>query len=79
MIIKVTQQHIDKGVAYECSKCPIALALTDMGFKDVMVRFNRINAVGLKLTTTDAMRAFMSKFDVGDLFDSPVQPCEFIV
>lgn len=29
MTISVTQQHIDRGEALSCSRCPIALAISD--------------------------------------------------
>jgi hypothetical protein len=41
MIINVTQEHIDKGEAGRCSKCPIALAIQEQT-KYVGARVDRI-------------------------------------
>lgn len=37
MTIRVTKQHIAKGLAHKCTSCPIALAMTDAGLSDVSV------------------------------------------
>ena len=37
MKVIVTQEHIDKGTPESACNCPIALALKDMGAKDVCV------------------------------------------
>jgi len=35
--VKVTQDHIDRGRKGECRLCPIALALSEKGYQDVVV------------------------------------------
>lgn len=38
-IIKVTQDHIDRGRRYDKKECPVALAMMDQGFEDVSVGY----------------------------------------
>ena len=40
----VTQDHIDKGQAGKCDRCPIALALLDWGCDEVDVSSDKIGA-----------------------------------
>ena len=37
MIVEVTQEHINQGIARSCDSCPIALAIQDKGFKNVWI------------------------------------------
>ena len=40
----VTQNHIDKGQAGKCDRCPIALALLDWGCDEVFITSDKIEA-----------------------------------
>ena len=78
MIIKVTQEHIDKGKAN--SRCPIALAIISAGFIGVLVDEVYIYIDGClregkysRFVTPIAVRMFIHKFD---LLES-VEPFEF--
>jgi hypothetical protein len=37
VIVKVTKEHIRKGTAKDCYKCPVALALNALGFRKAAV------------------------------------------
>ena len=37
MIVEVTQENINQGIAHSCDSCPIALAIQDKGFENVQV------------------------------------------
>lgn len=74
MIIRVTQEHIDKGKAGLCSLCPIALALKDAGFKDSWAGSGTLkNNKNTICITPQSCYDFMVHFDAGDL----VSPFEF--
>ena len=80
MIIKVTQEHIDKGKANSACECPIALAMISAGFIGVLVDGVHIY-VGLwlmggkvsKSHTPTSARMFIHKFDLRE----SVEPFEF--
>ena len=40
----VTQNHIDKGQAGKCDRCPIALALLDWGCDEVHINSDEVEA-----------------------------------
>lgn len=79
MIIKVTQQHIDNGVKFDCSKCPIALAMTEK-FPNCAVGLYVYwvdatdPAVDCKLLPVNTIK-FIEMFDSG----KKVEPFEFEV
>lgn len=71
--VTVTQAHIDKGVARECTRCPIALAMIDAGIAEPWVDEVTVcvGAFGVDLPAEAV--AFVETFDNGD----PVQPFAF--
>lgn len=80
MIIKVTQEHIDKGIPEDTMACPIALALYDAGFKgydvDIITATDKACAKRLdskEIILPNICRDFILDFDHGGL----VQPFEF--
>ena len=77
MIIKVTQEHIDNGVKFNCSKCPIALAMTEKFPNCAVGLFGYwVDATDLtmdyKLLPVNANK-FIEMFDSG----KKVEPFEF--
>lgn len=40
--VKITQDHIDKGHRSEARMCPVAYALKDLGFRNVVVGCKRV-------------------------------------
>lgn len=79
--IKVTQTHIELGIAVNCRECPIALAVRD-AIPNIYTRVsdgigiysldNRLLGI---YTLTDEAKDFISEFDEGALV---VEPFEFI-
>lgn len=80
MIVKVTQEHIDKGQRRNCTGCPITLALKDT-FK---VDFAQATRYSLKVgqfpenlifsvPTPHAVMNFIDHYDLEDV----VEPFEF--
>lgn len=64
--VVVTQKHIDKGVASEPLKCPIALALHDMGYKGAgvgLVSATLIHGSGAWYDLDKKGRQFVLDFD----------------
>jgi hypothetical protein len=76
MTIHVTQEHIDKGLK-SCGGCPIALALRDAGFNDVVVFQRRFIYDARRGSPSHTLppeaREFIEKFDKG----RTVQPFSF--
>lgn len=76
VIVKVTQQHIDKGKRHRADLCPIALACKAMGLKEARVLTRYIwNADSGDTITALSLRAqrFVANFDRG----RPVRPAVF--
>ncbi len=86
MLIKVTQEHIDKGVRFSGSRCPIALAINDSKLHNCIVDQIRITFIQSTFWATIGLRAyqyevptpkevldFISRFD-GNV---KVEPFEF--
>jgi hypothetical protein len=78
MLVKVTENHIKKGVRKKADRCPIALALKDKGFWDVSVNGLLVSAVTpsgkiVKKVTSLPMDNFIHNFDSGN----PVKPISF--
>lgn len=76
--IPIKQFHIDTGIPGNCKKCPIALALSDIGFSDVVVGPEDIIAShpenGIAVYDLDWRGVyFIDKFDSGHVED--VSPC----
>ena len=81
LIIKVTQEHIEKGKQKIANECPIAYALTELGFTDVVVGYqdawgwDNINKTDFDLSLSPEMTSFIISFDEGE----PVKPTTFVV
>lgn len=75
MKIKVKQCHIDKGEVGVFSKCPVALAISEVTGDRTLVTPYAIcsGSVKNRVRTPHEVRIFMKKFDSGD----PVEPFEF--
>ncbi len=77
LVIKVTQAHIDNGDPREAFSCPVALALTDMGYYDVSVGYQTAsgnNSRGHQMFHFDVspeMGAFILDFDGGGDLPAP--------
>ena len=66
MIIRVTQEHIDKGIRGSCTKCPIALALIDAGLDNPSVGVYYMRGGGRHLFgCPQIIKNFMTLFDNG--------------
>jgi hypothetical protein len=80
MIVKVTQEHIDKGKRIDCYHCPVALALLDV-FKVKTVNVGAFDLrIGLfpdnlifTVPTPSLVERFIYRFDEG----RSVEPFEF--
>lgn len=72
MRIDVTQEHIDKGLTGSCSRCPVALALWDVGIPAV-VHYDTAETYRDEIILPVSARAFIAAFDDGE----PVKPFHF--
>ena len=70
MNIKVTQEHIDKGIRGKCRLCPIALAIKDEIGKIVMVNVFDVDIDGQVIRLPTTAFDFVQRFDA-DLKVSP--------
>lgn len=78
MIIRVTQEHIDRGIQRDCSECPVALALLDAGFRDPKANASTLrNGKKFICRTPDKVYDFMSHFDSVYYGDDNPTPFEF--
>lgn len=74
MKIKVTKEHIDKGVKGSWDCCPIALAIKEqLNIESIEVNDELISTQERDYRTPLSCVNFMEKFDEGD----PVTPFEF--
>lgn len=78
--IKVTQEHIDRGIKADCEFCPVALAAREVFNTNKL----KVNYTSIHYTEddewdyariTEELDTFMHAFDVGN----HVEPQEFIV
>lgn len=82
MKIKVTQRHINEGLALRCYECPVVLAIRDASDTEAMAGLTTLYTLekftGRILTmcpTPDEVKNFMRSFDGR----KPVQPFQFEV
>lgn len=64
--VEVTKKHITKGKRKDPCFCPIALALTAIGFKNVLVASNYVfvrDEEPLTATFSEEVRSFLNDFD----------------
>lgn len=78
MKIKVTQEHINRGIRRDDSKCAIALALKDHGFRNPCVTDTNVcldkNLRCYRDLSKRAMK-FVEKYDS----NKPVKPFTFVI
>lgn len=68
--VKVTAEHIKKGLKEDPCNCPIALALKDAGYKEVLVRgseieFDSTNGYAICIAAGTRIDLFIDDFDSG--------------
>ena len=74
MKIKVTQEHIERGVVKDCDVCPVALAMQEAMEDDkVRVFSTYIETSEGNYITPESVGDFIDNFDEG----LPVKPFEF--
>ena len=61
--VRVVQKHIDEGKKDDPFCCPIALALREMGYRDVAVGPDTIDIGDEQYDTPAVARAFIECFD----------------
>lgn len=71
--IKVTADHIARGLHDNCYSCPIALAVIDAGGSGVMVELQRVSTVHSRFDLPPEAQEWVSRFDD----HKPVQPFSF--
>ena len=77
--IKVTQEHINKGIKNICNKCPVALALNEyFNISSASVSHNYLsvvmkNWIARRWSTPETVSKFIKNFDT----DNVVTPFEF--
>jgi hypothetical protein len=83
MTICVTQENIDKGEAYQCEHCPVALAFHDAGFPRASVSGHDVDfyAADRELLGTlplpSEARWFVVRFDRWKKCGNPLPPRPF--
>jgi hypothetical protein len=81
MKISVTQEHIEKGKRFSCFYCPVALAIRNKNFTEVLVNFEKLRIIDptsrtvYYLPCSQSVKKFIHKFDLGKL----VKPFNFIL
>ena len=77
MTINVTRQHIENGLIGECDKCPVALALLDVGCLMVTVgdydTCFYYNGQDYQIVNPPDVQEFVANFDD----EAPVEPFSF--
>ena len=67
--VKVTQEHINRGIRANTNQCPIALALRDIfqikspKYRDISVDSYTIKVYRVYFSITKRAKTFMNKFD----------------
>lgn len=80
MIVKVTQDNIDRGARGDATECPVALALQDLGLQtpwagSTSLGFVVGNDVSWSSALPEVARHFINEFDRAQ----PVEPFEFSI
>ncbi len=73
MKIKVTADDITRGQRYQVGSCPIALAIIDAGFENVLACSGYARIQNSRIPLPEEANTFMLLFDA----NLPVQPFEF--
>ena len=71
--IEVKQEHINKGIRYQCYECPVALALRDSGFNYVHVSYFSVRVNEEYVPLPKVVQSKIIGFDAGE----PVSPFAF--
>lgn len=73
MIIKVTQDHIDRGIRFWANFCPLAYAISEAVKRYVTVDRLNVRISGRFIALPEEAKRFASLFDGGE----PVKPFSF--
>lgn len=76
MIIRVTQEHINKGVRGSCRNCPVALAMEDAGIYKPRVGIDlsgTINDEKYRWFLPKEVARFMHEFDNLTMNEAPFE------
>lgn len=74
VLVKVTQDHIDRGEPESCISCPVALAARDVGIRvDVYAEAVVFHHNYKTVRPPDSVSAFVERFDQ----NATVEPFEF--
>ena len=80
MKISITQDHIDRGIRFNCSRCPAALAIIEATGREVEVSISwvwlhekKYERAARRIRISPEVSQFMREFDVG----LPVLPFDF--
>lgn len=73
--IRVTQEHIDKGIRNDVCLCPVALALKSAGICEPYVTGDEIEVGSASYSPPEKVTNFIFKFDAGE----SVRPFKFSV
>jgi len=73
--VQVTDRHIANGHKSSCSFCPVALALTEVGWRGIVVGTDSfaVDSGALTIPLPKIAQDFISDFD----HDRPVKPFDF--
>lgn len=74
MKIKVTQDHIDRGKAFNCGYCPVALAIREQA-ETVAVSRREVRITAWHYDLPRSAQRFIDRFDLR----KPVKPFTFIL
>ena len=80
MKVSVTQDHIDKGIQREANCCPVALAISEMGFENCSATASRIILdYHYEFITPKLVADFINNFDTPkeSILRKNVKPIEF--
>jgi hypothetical protein len=75
MLVKVTKQDIEKGVARSSGWCPIAQSLRRAGYCNIRVAQDYIVSNDKTYRLSAAAQKFIAHFDT----DRPVKPAAFLI
>ena len=69
-LVRVTQEHIERGVKKSCTYCPIGLAMHEAGIEESLFQYLWRMEPPMP---PDSVRRFIMRFDQG----KPVEPFNF--
>ncbi len=67
MILNITQKHIDSGIRKDCTNCPVAVLLKEMGHKYVGVSYGWLQFGKFKANIAHTeLSEFIMSYDKGE-------------